>query len=360
LTFVGARSISCYRRAGSLVAWFDEDELVLENYLTGHQTVVHPHLLPILGSLTAALPEPELLATLGGESSRPVFEELVKQRVLLEAGSVDEVRDRSLDQHWAWGQDARYFHYSTARTKFDYDLQKERHDLVMLAGAEPQPPPFKDYGQDDELLPDVELKHVDLWDVLSRRRTGRAFSSSQVGRDELATILHWTWGVRELRKDPGVGVVALKTSPSGGARHPVEVYPVVLRVEGIQQGVYHYCAGRNSLHLIRGGDYSREVLAACTFQPWVVDAAVVFIMTGVVERIAWKYKQSHAYRVLLLDAGHTGQSFHLACTGLGLLPWTSAALNESAAGELIGVDGLAEIVLYAAACGKPPEQIVSK
>jgi SagB-type dehydrogenase family enzyme len=342
----------------SLVAWFDEDEFVLENYLTGHQTVVHPRLLAVLGSLTAALPEPEVLAKLGGEGSRPVLQELVKQRVLLEAGSVDEVRDGLLDQHWSWGQDARYFHYSTARTKFDYDLQKERDDLVILASAEPQPPPFKDYGQDDELLADVELDHVDLWDVLGRRRTGRAFSSSPVWRDELATILHWTWGVRDLRKDPGVGVVALKTPPSGGARHPVEVYAVVLHVQGVEQGVYHYCAGRNSLHLIRRGDYSHEVLTACTFQPWVVDAAVVFIMTGVIERIAWKYKQSHAYRVLLLDAGHTGQSFHLVCTALGLSPWTSAALNESAAGELIEVDGFAEIVLYAAACGRPNHAVL--
>ncbi len=355
---MGARSNIRYRRAGSLIAWYDENELVLENYLTGHQTVVDPRVLAVLGSLTEALPEPEVLAKLGGEVSRPVLEQLVSQRVLLEAGSVDEVRDGRLDQRWTWGQDARYFHYSTASTKFDYDLQKERDDLVLLASAEPQPAPFKDYGQDDEVLADVELKQVDLWDVLSRRRTGRAFSSSAVSRDELATVLHWTWGVRELRTDPGVGVVALKTSPSGGARHPVEVYAVVMRVDGVQQGVYHYCAGRNSLHLIRDGDFTREVLTACTFQPWVADAAVVFIMTGVLERIAWKYKQSHAYRVLLLDAGHTGQSFHLVCTGLGLMPWTSAALNESAAGELVGVDGLGEIVLYAAACGKPPEQTI--
>lgn len=66
-----------------------------------------------------------------------------------------------------------------------------------------------------------------------------------------------------------------------------------------------------------------------------------------------KYPQSHAYRVLLLDAGHLGQTFHLICTALGLSPWTSAALDEATAERLLGITNPSQLVIYAAACGWP-------
>jgi SagB-type dehydrogenase family enzyme len=76
-------------------------------------------------------------------------------------------------------------------------------------------------------------------------------------------------------------------------------------------------------------------------------------MTAMVSRTMWKYEHSHAYRVLLLDAGHLGQTFHLACTALGLGPLTTAAINGLDVEEALGLDGIKEIVMYAAATGLP-------
>jgi nitroreductase len=53
-------------------------------------------------------------------------------------------------------------------------------------------------------------------------------------------------------------------------------------------------------------------------------------MTAILERTMWKYALSHAYRVIFLDAGHLGQTFHLVCTKLGLAPFTTAATEEAA------------------------------
>lgn len=190
---------------------------------------------------------------------------------------------------------------------------------------------------------------------LEQRRTGRSFSARPVSLDQLATVLQLTWGVTSIRNDPGVGVVALKTSPSGGARHPVEVYCVPLNVSDLEPAVYHYCAGRHALsRLATPPDLEATLLAVVTHQPWVSRAAAAFIMTGVTQRSGWKYPQSHAYRVLLLDAGHLGQTFHLVCTALGLSPWTSAAIDEDAAERFLSLtDDPGEVVLYAAACGWP-------
>ncbi|MGY5210047.1 SagB/ThcOx family dehydrogenase [Nocardia gipuzkoensis] len=342
-----------FRRAHGLIAWFDGDELVLENYLTGQQTVVHPHVLSLLGRLGEPCNEQDTVALLGGEGSRTVFDQLVERGVLLACGSTVEVRDADVAARWEWGHAARYFHYSTARTHFCFDLAQVRADLVRRAQQQPPPPPFKDYGNDDVVLDADQPAQADLWDTLGRRRTGRAFSDEPISSDDLATVLRWTWSITRLRTDPQIGAVTLKTSPSGGARHPVEVYPIVSGVEGVRPGVYHYCAGRNSMHRLRTGHFAQDILEVCSFQPWVADVPVVFLMTGTLDRIAWKYRQSHAYRVLLMDAGHLGQSFHLVCTALGLSPWTSAALDEAAAHRLLGIDGTGEIVLYAAACGHP-------
>jgi len=76
-------------------------------------------------------------------------------------------------------------------------------------------------------------------------------------------------------------------------------------------------------------------------------------MTAVTERSMWKYPNSHAYRVLLLDAGHLGQTFHLVCTQLGLAPFTTAATDDLAIEETLGLDGVSEFPIYAAATGLP-------
>lgn len=345
-------SPSTVRRATCLVGWFDDSSLVLENYLSGRQSLLPYQLLPPIASLTEPATHGETLDRLGGVGAEALLEKLVGQDVLLRTGSALDVRERSIDETWSWGRDARYFHFSTRRTSFDYDLQRERDDLVERALATPQPPAFKDYGGPDVELPDGTPPSAGLVTTLEQRRTGRDFTSRPITRDQLAAVLRLTWGVTEIRPDPGVGMVALKTSPSGGARHPVEVYCVAQNVEGLDRGVYHYCAGRHILsRLPTPAHLEGEVLAALTQQPWVSDAAAVFWMTAVTERSAWKYPQSHAYRVLLLDAGHLGQTFHLVCTALGLAPWTSAAIDEDAAQRLLSLEDPGEIVLYAAACG---------
>ncbi|GAA1970042.1 SagB/ThcOx family dehydrogenase [Microbacterium deminutum] len=331
--------------------------MLVENYLTGKTTELHPALLAPLNSLADAVSWSDAQARFGGdEGAREILAALLSQDVLLDADGDPAALERRILTEWPWGRDSLLFHLSTRRTRFAYDLDTERQQLVALARESPPPPPYKDYGRDDIPLPASDLPDVSLADVLARRRTGRAFSGDPVTMRDLATILRTCWGVSSIHNDPGVGPVVLKTSPSGGARHPVEVYCIAQNVDGLEAGTYHFSAGRNALaRLSAAAPSSDRVLEALTGQPWVADAAAVFLMTAVTKRSAWKYRQSHAYRVILLDAGHLGQTFHLVCTALGLAPWTSAAIDEAIAEELLGLDDPSEIVLYAAACGRPRE-----
>ena len=80
-----------------------------------------------------------------------------------------------------------------------------------------------------------ELAHV-----LQERRTWRAFGRDPIALPDVSSLLHLTWGVQKKAQSP-LGEVRLKTSPSSGARQPLEAYMLaVAAVDGLQSGLYHY------------------------------------------------------------------------------------------------------------------------
>ena len=68
--------------------------------------------------------------------------------------------------------------------------------------------------------------------------------------NELATLLRWVWGAHGTLRLAGADLGLRRTSPSGGSLHPIEVYPLVRRVEGIAPGLYHYLGREHALERI--------------------------------------------------------------------------------------------------------------
>src|SRR5581483_8839450 len=94
-------------------------------------------------------------------------------------------------------------------------------------------------------------------DVLTRRRTVRSFDDAQPVRvAEVAELLRWVWGAHATLRLVGDDVGLRRTSPSGGSLHPIEVYPLVRRVDGLASGLYHYLGGEHALELIAPLDES--------------------------------------------------------------------------------------------------------
>jgi SagB-type dehydrogenase family enzyme len=96
--------------------------------------------------------------------------------------------------------------------------------------------------------------------------------------------------------------------------------------------------------------------AYCANQPYVAQASALFIMTGVFARSMWKYRHPRAYRVVLLDAGHLGQTFCLTATRLGLAPFSTAALKDTLIERDLAIDGISESVLYVTGVGMPASE----
>jgi SagB-type dehydrogenase family enzyme len=147
-----------------------------------------------------------------------------------------------------------------------------------------------------------------------------------------------------------------KTSPSGGARHPGEVYLLPLRVAGLARGIYHYDGLRHRLSRLRSFGSVNRIVEYAAGQDFLANASALFIMTAVFPRVLWKYRFSRAYRIVLLDAGHLCQTFCLVATWLGLAPFCTAAFRDTALEKLIGVDGIRESAIYIAGVGTVPTE----
>lgn len=288
------------------------------------------------------------------ENVKELVEQLVDGGILTIVGSEADCLEQDIESVWRWGQQTRWFHFSTQKQEFLGNPEAERMVLAQQALNDPVPAAFLFRGAIDISLPREKLNLPNsLEDVLERRRTNRRFEQRELTREMLSCILYWVWGAQKIIQDPPFGEYALKSSPSGGARHPTEVYTVVLRVTDVEPGLYHYNVFHHGLTSIQK-DVSAELVSRLfRGQEWFSEASVLFIMTGVLPRIMWKYPIDHAYRVLHMDAGHLGQTFHLVCTALELGPVTTAALDYKLAESVLQIDGIKEVALYAGATGYP-------
>lgn len=277
---------------------------------------------------------------------------LLAQRTLLERHAGDQPPARRLLTAWEpWMPDAAVFHFGTKDVH--YGSQQELDDqLVQKATTRPPPPAVKAYASAQRrTLPPARPSEFSR--LLAGRRTWRQFGDQPVSIADVATLLGHTFGVQQWATTRA-GRCALKTSPSGGARHPIEAYLLARRVSGLPRGSYYYDPDAHQLALIKSGLTSERLEAYLAQQTCYRDAPAVVVMTAVFERSQWRYEFPRAYRVVLLDAGHLCQTFLLVATSLGLAPFCTAALADSVLEHDLRIDGVNESVIYACGVGARP------
>lgn len=260
-----------------------------------------------------------------------------------------------------WGSSLNYYLGSRTHAHTNFlSLGELESRLATKAKIHRQPSSFKDYAVHPIQPLENPLMHFKsaqenrrFLDVLVSRRTARAFSREPLAREELSKVLYFTWGSTAASKNSiGEDVFLRKTSPSGGSLHSAEVYPIVMNVQGVNPGVYHYSVRRHNLELLSREDPRSWLGAACGGQKWVCESAVVFVSTAVLFRMAWKYQSSRAFRVVLHDIGHLSQTFCLVATWLGLGSFTTGALRDEIFEKRIGLNHLEEPVFLLNGTGK--------
>jgi SagB-type dehydrogenase family enzyme len=252
-----------------------------------------------------------------------------------------------------WNPEAGFFHSATKDVKF-IDIRQGEQQLRLQAEAWPMPPPVKRYPGAKVVRLDPPDGTTQLERAALSRRSWRRFGKGKIPLTTFGALLGFTAGVQKWVKVYENNRVALKTSPSGGARHPVEVYTLAWGIKGVPAGLYHYAADTHVLELIRPGLDSRRVPAYLPNGDYWSDACAIVIFSAMYERDIWRYPYSRAYRAPLVEAGHLCQTFLLLATSYGLAPFCAMGLADSVIEKDLGVDGVGESVLYVAGVGIKP------
>jgi SagB-type dehydrogenase family enzyme len=345
------------RRSSHIVSYWKNGKLIYENYQSGISISASPMCTMLLDFFGRWRKPEEIYAHLGSFSPNSIQRSLRQLRDLsfLELEGRRDERSRTMEAWSSWTPEASFFHFATKDVPYQADLEVERRTLRKFLGQQPRPAYFKRYHNAPVIpLPSPELPtKSEFLRVLYSRRTRREFSRRRLPLESLAHLLRLTWGVTQYAESDLGGPVPLKTSPSAGACHPIEVYVLALRVKGLQQGIYHYASDRHQLECVRLIPMKRRLLRYLCGQWWFAEAAATMLMTAVFHRSAWKYRFPRAYRTVLLDAGHLCQTFCLTATWLGLAPFCTMAFSDSLIERDIGVDGITESALYVAGVGWP-------
>ena len=210
-----------------------------------------------------------------------------------------------------------------------------------------------------EGLPRIDLprpdmsRYISFFQIVQSRSSVRAFRSSSIHLQDIATLLYLTYGVTrtcdETKLPRGFRVV-----PSAGGLYPLEIYLHSAHLSEHEPGIFHYNPEHSCLRRICAGDMT-ETIANAMVQPEIGHSAnlLVFI-TALFERSTFKY-QDRGYRFSLLEEGHVAQNLNLVANALNLASVNIGGFFDREIESLLGIDGVTHSVLYMVAIGSRQE-----
>jgi putative peptide maturation dehydrogenase len=321
--------------------------------------------------LAASTPSDDWVEAVDEEATR----ELARKGVLLSDENDPELdtlraRHESLES-MGWNLEAALYYFLSKWRGIDMRLlagQDEASDLLpptdeavraFVDHFGPPPPAFSSVVKPLAVceLPLVERKG-ELYDVLLRRRTTRSFDrGAPLAQWELAVVLRYVFGYHGYVPLLGQVTTLKRTSPSAGGFHPIEAYPLILAVDELDPGLYHYNPAEHALELLAPLGVEEARAAANAFvcgQTYFGDAHVVIVLAARFDRAFWKYRNHRkALTALMMDAAHLSQTLYLVATELGLGAFVTAAVNNVDIEERLGIDGYREGVLAVCGFGRP-------
>jgi len=163
-----------------------------------------------------------------------------------------------------------------------------------------------------KLIP-FEDKNKYLIKIFQSRRSSRQYLGTAMPFEKLSQILQCSMGTINEETEKYQGDMR-RVYPSGGALYSVDAYLLVKNVNGLEQGVYHYCPRGNELSLIRSENLALQsyLYDQPQFENLLETTNVAIILCGFFEKSYFKYGE-RAWKLALLEAGHIAQNFYLTC-----------------------------------------------
>jgi len=300
------------------------------------------------------------LAAIGGTRSEDGWASLVDdlqgRSLIIDASVAAEdpeiswlTRIRRSWGRFGWHEAAEY-HVAT----FDYPcvdyaqagaMRADRDRMRRYQSAEPDTDRFKlDYLDRPETpLPEP---NDEFPTGTARAVWGDGVEATHADADGLKAILSLTFGTTGMAYPvTDAAPLLLRSSPSGGARHPSEGYVVVRDLAGVEAGWYHVTMRPFGLRRLDGMPIDDaalrplfpEAMGRCPFDP-----RVLIVITSVFERNMYRYREPRTFRTVHMDAGHLAATACIAARSLGLC-WAMFPCDDGRAIEdVLGIDGMRE------------------
>ncbi|USZ66719.1 SagB/ThcOx family dehydrogenase [Halorussus salilacus] len=344
----------------SVMPHFEEDRsryIIRDFHRNRSYEIPNYGLLGLLGEASEWIEREELKVLaeqkheLSKEAAESVVEMLESKNILASPDSevFDLERERKQWEEFGWGVAFDYYVCIRDYPYYDDNDSESILERVVKRSERHGPPPalYKEY----EDVPRVELGEVDDDETLESIATvlaedGRkpTRNESTVDAETLSEVLFYSFGETGRQTLEGVGEFLLKTSPSGGSRHPTEAYVAVLDVDGIERGVYHYSVKEHGLERIGTAKGVVESLRRATGST----PSFVVVFTSVLARDMWKYRDPRAFRIPNHDVGHLMETFRLVCVATDLNVMFEQEFDKQQLAAELEIDRLTEPILVCA------------
>ncbi len=147
----------------------------------------------------------------------------------------------------------------------------------------------------------------------------------------LSQLFFYSAAISASKLAPSTGdKYALRVNPSSGNLHPTEFHFFTRGLKGWPDGLYHYDPSRHMAEQRGRGEFETE--------PAGGSAPIVFVLTSVVWREAWKYGE-RAYRYCLHDIGHAWQALALSARAIGCDHFTLGHFVDDNVAQMVHLNG---------------------
>jgi SagB-type dehydrogenase family enzyme len=178
-------------------------------------------------------------------------------------------------------------------------------------------------------LPKPHFKStVSLEEALWNRRSRREFKPDPVSIEDIAQILWAAYGINQSGKGSISTSGRLKTTPSAGARYPLEIYLVAGNVTKIPLGLYKYLPRDHNLCRINDRDLRQGLWDAALRQDMILKAPACLLYTAIYRRMITRYGKRGRIRYVPMDVGHSAQNVYLQAAALNLGTCSVGAFND--------------------------------
>jgi SagB-type dehydrogenase family enzyme len=142
----------------------------------------------------------------------------------------------------------------------------------------------------------------------------------------LSQLLFFSAAISASKCVPSTGdQYALRVNPSSGNLHPTEFHFLTRGLAHWPDGLYHYLPNGHRAEQRALGDLQRKLAGSL--------APIVFVLTSIAWREAWKYR-SRAYRYCLHDMGHAWQALVLAAQAMGCDSFATGYFEDDEVAQL--------------------------